>query len=233
MKKIEILLPEIANLYGELGTINYIKEAFKNEEVRLTGLNDEPRFASEDVDFIYMGALSERWQKPVLEKLRPHKERLRELIEKDVIFLVISTAFELFGSYIQRGEERIEGLALFDFYTIQDFSRRYNQRMILEMGPATIVGTKTQFSKVYHIAEELSWMKPIAGEGTYPNPSAGDGLSYRNFRGTHLTGPLLLQNPFIVKQLYELLGKHEKPLYYELIKENYEIRLENYKKRLL
>lgn len=228
MKKIEILLPEIANLYGELGTINYLKEAFKNEELRLTGLNDEPWFASEDVDFIYMGALSERWQKPVLEKLRPYKERLRELIEKDVIFLVISTAFELFGSYILRGDKKIEGLGIFDFHTIQDFSRRYNQRMILELGAATIVATKTQFSRVYDIPEEMAWMKPLLGEGTYPHLT-GDGLKYRNFRGTHLTGPLMLQNPYILRWIYDILGIQDKPLYYDLIKENYEIRTGNYR----
>lgn len=229
MKKIEILLPEIANLYGELGTIHYLQQTFKDQEVILTHYNQDFRFVNEDVDMIYMGALSERWQKPVLEKLRPHKERLGELIENNTRFLVISTAFELFGSYIKRENERIDCLGLFDFYTVQDFSRRYNQKMILEMGKARVVGTKTQFSKVYGIAERLSWMRTVMGEGTYPDLK-WDGLKYKYFRGTHLTGPLLLQNPFILMCLYDSLNLHEKPLHYDLIKENYETRLLNYQK---
>lgn len=228
MKKIEILLPEIANLYGELGTIHYLQQAFKDEDVTMTHFNEAFRFVNEDVDFIYMGALSEKWQEPVIEKLRPHKARLCELIEKNTLFVMIATAFELFGSYILRGDKKIEGLGVFDFHTIQDFSRRYNQRMILELGAATIVATKTQFSRVYDIPEEMAWMKPLLGEGTYPHLT-GDGLKYRNFRGTHLTGPLMLQNPYILRWIYDILGIQDKPLYYDLIKENYEIRTGNYR----
>lgn len=229
MKKIEILLPEIANLYGELGTINYFKQAFQNQDLTLSSFDKDFRFVNEDVDFIYMGALSEKWQKPVLEKLMPHKERLKELIEKGCVFLMVNTAFELFGRYIQRAGEKVEALGIFDFYTVQDFSRRYNQKMMLEMGAHTIVATKTQFSKVYGIEDSRGWMKPIIGEGTFPDLRK-DGLAYKNFRGTHLTGPLVLLNPTIATWVYEVLNLNEKPLFLDLIKENHQIRLENYRK---
>lgn len=227
MKKIEILFPEVANLYGELGTINYLKQAFKNESLILTSFDERPKFANEEVDMIYIGPMSEKWQVPVISKLLRYKDRLKGLIEADTPIIAINTGFEIFGSHIlERGKE-IKALGMFDFYTEHDFSRRYNQKMLLELGTDTVVGTKSQFSRVFNIGEEKAWMRVIKGGGNNPQSSL-DGLSYKNFRGTHLLGPALLCNPSLTKLLYSMLRIESEPLYQEIIAENYRERLTYY-----
>lgn len=53
-----------------------------------TGYNDEPRFASEKVDMIIMGAMTEHGQELAIKKLMPYRDRLRELIDGGVVFLI-------------------------------------------------------------------------------------------------------------------------------------------------
>ena len=57
--KIEILFPEYANLFGDMGNILYLKACLPQAEFMETAMNDAPRFLSEPVDLIYMGPMSE------------------------------------------------------------------------------------------------------------------------------------------------------------------------------
>ena len=42
--KIEVLFPEVCNLYGYLANIRYLKRSFKKLEIIETKLTDEPYF---------------------------------------------------------------------------------------------------------------------------------------------------------------------------------------------
>ena len=67
--KIEVLFPEVCNLYGELGNISFLKKSCPEIEIVETSLKDEPLFIREVPDLIYMGTMTERAQLIVLEKL--------------------------------------------------------------------------------------------------------------------------------------------------------------------
>lgn len=109
--KIEILFPESCNLYGDTSNMKYLKKCLPNEEYIETWLEAEPAFVSQDVDFIYMGAMTERMQERVIQKLLPYKERIKELIEKNVVFLLTGNAIEVLGKYIENEDgSKIEGL---------------------------------------------------------------------------------------------------------------------------
>ena len=109
--KIEILFPEICNLFGDISNIKYLKKCIPEEEYIETALNDEPAFVSQDVNFIYLGPMTERTQEKVIKKLLPYKERIEELISKDVVFLFTGNALEILGKYIENEDSsRIEGL---------------------------------------------------------------------------------------------------------------------------
>ncbi len=54
--KIEVLFPEICNLYGDLQNIMYLKQCIENVEIINTSLNQEPYFVKEDVSLIYLGS---------------------------------------------------------------------------------------------------------------------------------------------------------------------------------
>ena len=113
--KIEILFPEFCNLFGDIGNIKYLKECLPDEEFIETSFQSEPRFISEDVDFIYMGAMTERIQEKVIEKFMPHKQRINDLIENGTVFLFTGNAMEVLGEYIEDDGRKIKCLGLFNF----------------------------------------------------------------------------------------------------------------------
>ena len=82
--KIEILFPEQGYLYGDMGNVKYLKACLPDAEFIETTLEDVPAFAEGDVDLVYMGYLSEDMQRKVIEKLRPYKERIQEMIQSKV-----------------------------------------------------------------------------------------------------------------------------------------------------
>ncbi len=109
--KIEILFPEFCNLFGDISNMKYLKKCLQNEEYIETCIDEEPAFVSQDVDFIYLGAMTERMQEKVIQKLLPYKERIEELIEKNVVFLFTGNAIEVLGKYIENEDgSKIEAL---------------------------------------------------------------------------------------------------------------------------
>ena len=65
--KIEILYPSCANLYGEATAVTYMRQCLPEAEFVLTELNDVPAFASEKVDMVFMGGMTEDTQELVIE----------------------------------------------------------------------------------------------------------------------------------------------------------------------
>ena len=95
--KIEVLFPEICNLYGELENIGYLKKSMPDIEVVETAITDEPLFVTEEPDLIYMGTMTESAQLLVIDKLSAYIERIEELIGRGVNFLITGNALEVFG----------------------------------------------------------------------------------------------------------------------------------------
>ena len=75
--RIEVLFPEIANLYGDLENISYLKKSCPEIEVVETHLVGEPCFIERTPDLIYMGTLTEKGQRLATEKLAQYKENCR------------------------------------------------------------------------------------------------------------------------------------------------------------
>ncbi|MCD7748684.1 MAG: hypothetical protein LUH42_01380, partial [Oscillospiraceae bacterium] len=151
MKKVELLFPELCNIYGESYSVTYLKRCSpENIQVIETNHKDTPAFVSGDVDMVYLGCLTERKQEIVLSILKNYKTRIQELIEKGVIFLITGNAVELFGREIRDGEKTIEGLGLFDFYAVRYMNRdRHNSQFIGKYGDLILLGHRSQFSFSY------------------------------------------------------------------------------------
>ena len=71
--KIEVLFPETANLYGDTHNMVYLKQCLPKAEFIETSLADEPYFANNDVNMIYMGSMKESTQERVIEKLSKYR----------------------------------------------------------------------------------------------------------------------------------------------------------------
>ena len=134
--KIEILYPEICNLYGDLANIRYLKECLPEAEVIRTSLQSKPAFAEGDVDLVYMGTTTENGQILALEQLRFYREQIFERIEDGGNFLITGNAMELFGQSIEEdGEEVCRGLGVFPGIARRSSVNRFNSLFIGTFDP--------------------------------------------------------------------------------------------------
>ena len=77
-----------------------MKKCVPEAEIIETEINSEPAFVKQDVDMVYMGPMPENIQEMAINKLKPYKERIKELINNNVVFLVTGNAIEVFGKYM-------------------------------------------------------------------------------------------------------------------------------------
>ena len=229
--KIEILFPEFCNLFGDISNMKYLKKCLPDEEYIETSIEDEPAFVSQDVNFIYMGAMTERTQEKVIAKLKPYKKRIQELIEKNVIFLVTGNAIEIFGEYIENEDgSKIEALSIFDIYAKRDMMHRHNSIFLGKYEDIEIVGFKSQFTMAYGDNENTYFVKAEKGIGLNKE-SKLEGIKQNNFIGTYLIGPILILNPLFTKKLIQMLGVEKPTIAFEKeTMDAYEQRLEEFKR---
>ncbi len=228
--KIEVLFPDVANLYGDLYNVKYLAQCADCEVIN-TGLNDAPAFLSEKVDMICMSPMPEFAQELAVKKLAPYKDRLKKLIADGTVFFVTGNALEIFGQYIENEDKsRVECLGLFDTYAKRDMLNRYNALFLGEFGEMKIAGFKAQFSHSYGGDNTDRLFKRIKGAGLNPDDD-GEGIRVNNFFGTYLIGPLLVMNPDFTKYLLKLAGAEVKSLRFEAeIRSAYEQRLKEFEK---
>lgn len=229
--KIEILFPEFCNLYGDISNMKYLKKCLPNANFIETAFDEEPSFVKEKVNFIYLGPMTENMQEKVITKLKPYKERIEELIEENVIFLITGNAIEIFGKYIENEDEsKIEALGIFDIYAKRDMLHRHNSIFIGKWESIDIVGFKSQFTFAYGNNEENYFAKVEKGIGLNKE-SKLEGIMKNNFIGTYLIGPILILNPLFTEKLLEKMGVNKENLAYaEDVKEAYNQRLEEFKR---
>ena len=209
---VEFLYPSLANLYGEAVEMRYIEKCLPDATVVKTKVNEEPYFVNNDVDFIYMGPMTERGQEIATQKLMPYKDRLIQLIDEDKVFLIIGNALEIFGDYIENEDgTKINGLGIFGTHAKRKMMDRYNSLYFGSFEDMKIVGFKAQFSHSFDENENEGLFKNIRGDGLHPG-SSFEGIRRNNFFATYLLGPLLILNPDFTKYLLSLLGAETEKL---------------------
>ena len=209
----EILFPEFSGIYGDCGNMMLLKQCCKNITFKETSLMEEPLFVKENVDFIYMGSMSEVKQELAVRKLIPYKDRLAELIDKGTVFLITGNALELFGQYILDNDHKIPMLGIFDFHSERDFDNRINYIVVAKYGDMDIIGVKSQFSQIYGL-EKDHFLTMVKGLGDNLK-SQYEGVHYNNFYGTFSLGPFLVNNPDFTKHLLRLLHQKDELVYEE------------------
>ena len=152
--KIEVLYPEIANLYGDLENITYLQKSNPEIEVVETHLTDVPLFVSEKPTLVYMGTMTERAQLLVIEALKPHLAALQERIADGTLFLMTGNALEIFGSRIEDVDgTSVECLGLFPTVARRDMMHRYNSLYLGKFEGMDVVGYKSQFTQSYRMPD--------------------------------------------------------------------------------
>ncbi len=227
--KIEYLYPEVCNLFGDIMNIRYLEQCIPQARFIYTGLNEEPAFVSQEVRLVYMGAMTERSQEIVIEKLRPYMDKIRELIDGGTVFLVTGNAPEVFGSRIQCEDGReIECLGLYDIYAVRKMMKRYSSLFLGKFGDIDVVGYKNQFTFAYGDNSKNALFQVVKGIGLNPE-SRLEGVRINNFIATYVLGPLLVLNPILTERFLRLLGaENTTPAYYDQSLEAYCRRVEEY-----
>ncbi len=230
--KIEILYPEFCNLYGDLGNVLYLEKTLEDKaEFIYTHILDVPEFINEDIDFVYIGSLTENAQKLVLNKLLPFKDKIKEKINNGQNMLVTGNAFELFGQYIlEENNNKIKCLGIFDTYAKQEMMKRWNAFCLAEYEDIEIVGFKSQFTESFPLenANIPFSAKVIRGSGINKYDK-NEIVKISNFYATYLLGPLLPVNPLFTKKILANIGYKDKLAFEDISLEAYKLRLNDFK----
>lgn len=229
--KIEILYPDIANLYGEKGHMDFFTKIFPKATIIETHITSRPSFLDEEIDLVYLGVMAEKYQEQIIKAWLPLKDRIKERIEEGMHFLFIGNAMEILGNYIEKDNgERIEGLGIFPMYAKRQMMKRIN---CLYHGKfedrITVIGFKTQFTYSYMEEENFPFLfKTIRGDGMNPT-TKGEGIHYKNFMATYLIGPLLISNPDFTREFMSMFKDHAEDVpFYNELKEAFDIRLKEF-----
>lgn len=243
---IEILYPEIANLFGELANIKYIKASIPACKVIGTDLNTKPAFLRRnDIDLVYMGTMTENNQLVAMEHLEPYKDEIKKSIEGGQRFLMTGNSFEIFCKEIvdlddmpiNRFPERVDTenkttkcLGLFDIRIKRAVMHRLNSLYLGRYEDLDVVGFKSIFTYAEPIAVYPSLFETVKGPG-FDKTSMGEGIHYKNFMGTYLTGPLMVLNPkLMIRMLIECGETRIEPPHMAAAMGAYEQRLEEFRR---
>lgn len=207
--RIEVLFPEYCNLFGDLFNIKYLQLCLPEAERLDTHLWEEPALEAEGL--IYMGPMSESTQERVIKKLMPYRDRLRELIEGGMAFLLTGNAMEVFGSYIETGDgRRIEGLGLLPLWARRDLMHRHNSVFLGDWQGQEVTGFKSQFTMAWPTEDGAKsgalGLFPVKKGVGLNKKCPYEGLHRNNLFATYLQGPILPLNPCFAKSLMEAMG---------------------------
>ena len=224
---IEILYPELGNLFGDTGNVRFLKACLPEAEFVETHLTDTPAFVNQRVDLIYMGPMSESAQIKVIEALTPYKQRLQELIEQDLPMLFIGNACEVLCEGIETPNGTVKGLGILPYTAKQEMIKRYNGLTMGEFEGMTLLGFRSQFTFGYGDNRQSGFIKVTRGAGLNPQ-SEYEGFRLHNLIATYLLGPILVINPAFTHWLFEVMGCDRPLPFEEDLQKAYEIRLKEF-----
>lgn len=230
--KIEVLFPQQAGLFGDLGNVRYLQKCLPQAEFIETPMGAEPLFAKggEAPALVYLGPMTERTQEKAIQALAPYKEALEARIQSGGVCLFTGNALELLGLYIQDGDRKIEGLGLLPLYARRDMLHRHNSVFLGGFQGQRVTGFKSQFTMCWPTAGDGfrdGLFTVEKGTGLHPRCKV-EGVHIQNFFGTYLLGPVLLLNPSFTLHLLEKMGiEHPVLAFAREMEEAYRQRLQD------
>lgn len=188
---------DLMNLYGEIGNIKALKYNLEKENVKVVvdklTINDNIDFSK--YDLLYIGSGTENNELMVLNDIKKYKNELKQYIEDNKFIIATGNSIELFGKTIFNKKE-YKALNIFN-YSSKLVDKRIVGDVIIKMKniKKDIVGFQNRGS--------------IIEDNNYPlfESEHNLGISYKNFYGTYILGPILVRNPELNKYLIGKLLK--------------------------
>lgn len=196
------LYDDVMNLYGEYANVAVLSRCLREMGHTVTA-DTLSLYEEKDIggyDFYYMGAGTERRQKLVLPHLLSCREPLRAAFEGGKVMLFTGNAFELLGAHVTDAEGiAFDALGLAPFETLEKKRRITGDVLARCEGLHTpIVGFMNKCSKTSGIETPLFTLQ--MGFGNEESRGA-EGFRQNNCFGTHLTGPILVKNPHLLRKI--------------------------------
>ena len=195
--------PDLMNLYGSYANLTVLKRYLERlgHTVTVEPVVPGDKADLAGVDFVYMGAGTERAARAVMEDLARYTKPLRAAAEDGVAMLFAGTAMELLGQTVTEADGRVyKGLGLGSFRTI------HGQKRIVgdvyghtDFFPEAIVGFMNKCGTVEGVeAPLLTEVKMGFGNEKERGP---EGFRGKNILGSELTGPILVKNPRLLEEV--------------------------------
>lgn len=211
MKKLRIchLYGNLLNSYGDVGNVMAIAhEARKSGyqvDIETISIGDD--FDASKYNFVFFGGGQDYEQSIVQKDLIKKKEEIEKYIENGGVFLAICGGYQLLGQhYFDAYNKKIEGLHIFDYYTVnQENLSRFTGKVKVKdaVTGSYYYGFENHGGLTYLTKDQNPFA--IVEEGNGNNGSdKTEGFRYKNTICTYLHGPLLARNEDLCKQLLEL-----------------------------
>ncbi len=223
--RVEVLYPEICNLFGDLANIRYLKLCLPELELIETDLKSRPVFLDEQVDLVYMGSTTERGLQLVVQALSPVRDQLLARIDAGQLMLVTGNTLDAFGLSVHSDQGLdFSGLGLFETRAEYQMLKRHNSMFLGRFEDMEIVGFKSLFGLSYGAPAEEALFQTLRGVGRNADVKE-EGFLRKNFMATYLIGPILPMNPPFAKWLLAQMGASGELAYEQTAQEAYLRRL--------
>ena len=207
MKEIKLvhLLPDLLSLYGEYGNVAILSKVLQDNgySVSVQKWNDGELDLS-NADFIYIGSGTEENLMEAAKRLLPHRNDIVESIENGKLWLATGNAPALFGEAITWNQNTIETLAIADFKTDIDTTKRFLGDILTEdyLGAPMLgfINTSCTMDGVDPIMTIR--LNPKLGNN---KQDPGEGYCIHNLYATQLIGPVLTKNPHFLAHIYKII----------------------------
>ncbi len=226
---------DVMNLYGEYANVavmaRYLTDLGHSVSVDTLSLYEKKDISG--YDFYYMGAGTERKQKLVLSQLLDYREALLRACDEGKAMLFTGNAVELLGVSVTDSEGKTyDCLHLVDFTTAEG-TRRITGDCLAKFDETgdVLVGFMNKCSRTTGVETPL--FKLQMGFGNDADRGA-EGFRKNNCLGTHLTGPILVKNPAMLRYIARLLlgADCADTVTYSYMEKGYETTLSELQKRL-
>lgn len=230
--KLEIVYGEMANLLGEHGSQQLLARTFKEADILWTSYPDLPAFFAGGVDLVYMGPMTEKNQRLVLDLWRDHREAFQREIDKGTVFFFAGNALDLVGRTIRyEGKETVEALGLYPFDTFCRRFDRQNEVVLASFQDRPVLGFRSQFTRHTGDAGAYPFLQVKQGSGMNADITT-EGIQDRNFFATSLLGPFLILNPSFSLELFKRAGYQGALPFEKDLLEAESVRLEDFGRTL-